>query len=203
MTQPLDRACTLPELGAVDRENGEFWVGNPFMIPKMGENLSAYERNCVFLNIGGNDFIDASFASNADLDSDSRAAVPADFDRDGAVDLLVGSAGGGSMRMFRNRFPRGMNSIRIRLEGTKSNRSGIGSRVTLTVGGRKIVRDMFPADGFSGQAPAELTIGIGKAERADRLEVRWPTGKTETFKNVPGGTRTLRIVEGRKEWTAE
>jgi len=180
----------------VDRENGEFWVGNPFMIPKMGENLSAYERNCLFLNIGGNDFINASFASNADLDADSRAVIPADFDRDGAVDLLIGSVGGGSMRLFRNRFSTGMKSIRLQLEGTKSNRTGIGSRVTLTVGGRKIVRDLFPADGFSGQAPAELTIGIGAADRVDRLEVRWPSGEVETLEQLPAGPDPVVIREG-------
>ncbi len=179
----------------MDRENGEFWVGNPFMIPKMGENLSAYERNCLFLNIGGGDFINASFASNADLDSDSRAAIPADFDRDGAVDLLVGSVGGGSMRLFRNRFPTGMKSIRLQLEGTRSNRTGIGSRVTLTVGGRKIVRDLFPADGFSGQAPAELTIGIGEADRVDKVEIRWPSGVTGTLENLPAGSEVVVIRE--------
>jgi len=179
----------------VDRENGEFWASNPFMIPKMGENLSAYERNCLFLNIGGNDFINASFASNADLDADSRAAIPADFDRDGAVDLLVGSVGGGSMRLFRNRFPSDMRSVRLELQGTDSNRPGIGSRVVLTVGGRKIVRDLFPADGFSGQSPAELTIGIGKADQVDRLEIRWPSGNTQTLTNVPAGTETVKIVE--------
>ncbi len=203
MSQPLDRACTLPELGAVDRENGEFWVGNAFQMPKMGENLSAYERNCLFLNVGGEGFLNASFASAADIDADSRAAIPADFDRDGAVDLLVGSVGGGPMRLFRNRFPSTMRSVRVHLEGTRSNRPGIGSRIVATVAGRKIVRDVFPADGFSGQAPEEVLIGVGRAERIDSLTVRWPTGQTEELKDIPVEAKAILIREGEAKWRAE
>ncbi len=87
MTQPLDRDSMLPELGEVDSEAGEFWVENPFMIRRNGLNLSAYERNSLFLNIAGEGFIDASFTTAADIDSDSHSVVAADFDRDGAVDL--------------------------------------------------------------------------------------------------------------------
>ena len=80
MSRPLDRTASLPELGAVDRENGEFWAENAFTMIGEGKNLSAYERNRVFLNTGeGIDFLDASFASAADIDSDSRSAIVADF----------------------------------------------------------------------------------------------------------------------------
>ena len=94
MSQPLDRSCLLPELGEVDKKAGEFWVQNPFLIPRNGGNLSAFEPNRLFLNTGDNAFLDASFASSANIDSDSRSVVAADFDRDGAPDLLVGSVGG-------------------------------------------------------------------------------------------------------------
>lgn len=181
----------------MDRENGEFWAGNAFLMPKMGENLSAYERNCLFLNIGGEQFIDASFASAVDIDADSRSVVAADFDRDGAADLLVGSVGGGSIRLFRNRFPTAQHSVQVRLEGVKSNRSAIGARVVAEMGGRAIVRDLFPADGFSGQAPAEISLGLGSAERIDRLNVRWPSGATQVFEglSVAGGMIVIREGE--------
>ena len=81
MSRPLDRNAELPELGDVDREAGEFWIKNPFRIPSSGNNLSAYERNRLFLNVEGRAFIDASFASRADIDSDSRSVVVADFDQ--------------------------------------------------------------------------------------------------------------------------
>ena len=62
MTRPLDRNARLPELGRVDREAGEFWVENPFDITSGGYNLSAFERNRLYLNLGGLSFLDASFA---------------------------------------------------------------------------------------------------------------------------------------------
>ena len=63
VTQPMDRTCRIPQLGEIDSDNGEFWVENPFEMPEKGENLSAYERNRVYLNAGNLEFIDASFAS--------------------------------------------------------------------------------------------------------------------------------------------
>ena len=184
MTQPLDRNCRLPKLGKVDEKAGEFWVENPFLLPSLGKNLSAYERNCLFLNRNGKDFLDGSFASRADIESDSRSVIAADFDNDGAPDLLVGSVGGGPLRLFLNRFPQ-RKRVRIELAGADSNRSGIGSRVILKCGDRKIVRDVFAANGFMGQGPTHLLVGVGKADRIDEITVRWSTGRTQVFRELP------------------
>ena len=186
MTQPHDRLCQLEALGDLDEEAGEFWVKNPFSMPNLRNNLSAFERNRTFLNLDGNSFIDVSFASGADIDSDSRSVVAADFNRDGATDLLVGSVGGGSLRLFLNRFPTA-NYVRVRLEGSESNRAGIGTRLTATVGGRKLVRDLFPHNGFMGQGPAEIVLGLGEAQSIDRLVLRWPSGKTQTYIDLASG----------------
>lgn len=195
MSQPLDRNARVPELGEVDREGGEFWVENPFEIPSNGHNLSAYERNRVFLNLDGRDFIDASFATGADIDSDSRSVVAADFDRDGRQDLLVASVGGGPLRLFLNRFDHGGSSAWIDLVGTASNRKAIGARVTAVAGGRTIVRDLFTPNGHAGQGPPELWLGLGDAKKIDRLEVRWPTGEIQRFEDLPVG-RKITLTEG-------
>ena len=73
VSQPFDRGCSLPALGTLDTEAGEFWVENIFSIPRLGHNLSAYEQNRLFLNEGGRQFIDVSYASNANIDSDDLA----------------------------------------------------------------------------------------------------------------------------------
>ncbi len=201
MAQPLDRNARLPELGEVDREGGEFWIENPFRIPGSGNNLSAFERNRLFLNLGGDGFLDASFASDADIDSDSRAVIVADFDRDGASDLLVGSVGGGPLRLFLNRFPRTNQRIRLELTGVQSNRQGVGSRIEVEIGSRKIVRDRFPFNGGTGQGPVESLIGLGRAERIDRLSVRWPGGRVQKFENLPVDSE-IEITEGQSEYVA-
>ncbi|MGK0185303.1 MAG: hypothetical protein ACI9R3_001079 [Verrucomicrobiales bacterium] len=198
VSQPMNRESKLPALGDIDKEAGEFWVENPFMMPVLGENLSAFERNRTFLNIDGSSFIDVSFASAADIDSDSRSVVAADFDRDGATDLLVGSVGGGPLRLFLNRYPTG-NQVRVQLVGTKNNRPGIGARLTASIGARQVVRDVFPPNGFMGQGPTDTTIGMGDAKSIQSLNVRWPNGELQTFKNLPAG-KTVTLTEGQSDY---
>ena len=187
----------LPEIGEVDREAGEFWVANPLSLPKVGENLSAYERNKLFLSVDGEKFVDGSFASTTDIDSDSRSVIVGDIDRDGALDLMVASAGGGPVRVFSNRLKQG-NRIEIRLKGVTSNRPGIGSRIVAEIGDRKVVRDLFPRNGFMGIGPAAEWIGIGEAEKIDRLTIRWPTGQTQEFLDVDVN-RSILIEEDAME----
>ena len=190
----MNRGSQIPILGELDEEAGEFWIVNPFFIPLSGNNLSAFERNCLFLSCDGQDFVDASFTSGADIDSDSRSVIAADFDGDSAVDLLVGSVGGGPLRMFRNNCPQGR-VLRLKLQGTHSNRPAIGARVIVRCGSRQIVRDLFPANGFMGQSPAhEMLIGLGDSEQADEVIIRWPSGREQRLENIPAG-RLRTVVE--------
>ncbi|MEQ9409565.1 MAG: ASPIC/UnbV domain-containing protein [Fuerstiella sp.] len=198
MTQPLDRTCEIEPLGEVDTAAGEFWT-NPFAMPRNGDNLSAYETNTLFLNVDGSRFLDASFASNANIDADSRSVMVGDFDGDLAPDLLVGSVGGGPLRLFLNRFPKKHHRIDLKLTGTESNRQAIGARVIVEAEGRTIVRDLFAPNGFMGQGPARLDIGVGMADRIEKLTVRWPTGKRQEFENLPVDS-TLTIVEGAEDF---
>ena len=202
MSRPLDRNCRLPALGKLDTDAGEFWAENPMDMPRTGDNLSAYERNRVFLNVPGRGFVDVSFASQADIDSDSRSVVAADFDRDGAPDLLVGSVGGGPLRLFENRFPKTAHRVRLDLVGVTSNRAAIGTRVVAYCGGRQIVRDLFLPNGCMGQGPPEMILGLGDANNIDRLTVRWPTGKTEEFLDLPVDC-VISIREGEKHFTVQ
>jgi hypothetical protein len=200
VTQPTDRNCQLPQIGELDKEAGEFWSANPFMIVQEGENLSAFERNRIFMNVKGSKFIDGSFASMADIDSDSRISVATDIDGDGALDLLVGSAGGGPMRAFRNQLPQ-KNRLSIRFVGSDSNRSGVGVRVIAEAGKQKYVRDLFPSSGFMGIGPAELWLGLGDAARVDRMTVRWPSGKVQELTDIDVNQR-IEISEASSDVTS-
>ena len=201
MSQPLNRNCALPRLGEVDEDGGEFWVENIMMIPGQGRNLSAYERNRTYMNTAGSGFLDCSFTSGTDLDSDSRSVVATDFNRDGSVDLLVGSVGGGPLRLFLNNADAKNNFVSISLIGVQSNRAAIGTRVIAECGSKRITRDLFAANGFMGSAPPEMLIGIGREKQLDRLTVRWPTGKQQVFTDISANAR-ISITEGEDQFHA-
>jgi len=189
-------------LGPIDHQMGELWVANPFLLVPNRQNLSAFERNRLFLNDHGKSFIDASFVSAADILADSRSVVAADFDRDAAPDLLVASDGGGPLRLFLNRFPRNSARIRLKLVGHKSNRAGVGSRVELECGGRRILRDMFIKNSCLAMQPVEPLIGLGAVNQIDRLSIRWPTGQVQKFTKLPTNV-IITITEGSSEWQIE
>ncbi|MFP6675240.1 MAG: ASPIC/UnbV domain-containing protein [Pirellulaceae bacterium] len=201
MSQPMNRRSRLPALGEIDREAGEFWAENPFLMPGRGDNLSAFERNCVYMNLGGEQFLDVSFASGADIDADSRSVIAADIDLDGAIDLLVGSVGGGPLRLFANRCGENNGHVLIELVGVESNRSGIGSRVVIDCDGRTIHRDVFAANGFMGQGPSALHVGLGNATIIDRMTVYWPSGAVSEFAKVPVGGRIV-VTEGEQTFAS-
>jgi len=178
----MDQKATCPAAGNLDEQLGEFWLENPWQPTE--HNMSAYERNRVVLNTGDGKFADISHASGgADLDSDSRAAVVADFDSDGMPDLLVRNSGGGPLRLFLNRFPK-QNSIRVTLRGTRSNSKGIGARLIATIGGQAIHREMQTGNCFLGQSPAEVRFGMQLHAQVDELTVSWPSGERQTFNGL-------------------
>jgi hypothetical protein len=85
----------------------------------------------------------------------------------------------------------GSNWIKVKLIGTKSNRSGIGARVSCTAtfpGESKPHRqidEVRSGGGYFSQSDLRLHFGLGKAEKVDVLEIRWPGGQVETLKELP------------------
>src|SRR4051794_32953113 len=179
----------------VDKALGEFWVTNPWDIVDQGHNLSAYERKRTFLNVGGKDFVDLSYLTGADSDGDGRSAVAGDFRNDGRLDLVLRQVGGGPVLLFENRFPKA-HYLTVSLRGTRSNRLGIGARLTAGAGGRTLVRELYPHNSFRSQQPSRVHLGLGDATRIDRLTIRWPSGTEQTLSDLPAD-RHVVITEGR------
>jgi hypothetical protein len=185
VSQPCDRSCTIQQPGEVDSKLGEFWVGNPWEIVTQGHNLSAFERNRMYFNVGGRDFLDVSHLSAADSDGDGRGAVAADFRNTGMLDLVVRQVGGGPLLLYENRLPQA-HYLTVTLRGDKSNRRGIGARLTAEVKGRSIVRELFPSNGFLSQAPSQVYFGLGRDTTIDKLTIRWPSGRVQEITGVAG-----------------
>ena len=186
----------VPAPGKLDKSLGEFWVNNPWQIVAHGHNLSAFERNRVFLNAKGKDFFDISHLTGADSDGDGRSVVAADFRNVGMQDLLVRQAGGGPLLLYENRLPR-KSYLAVSLRGRASNRRGIGARLVAVVNGQQQVRELYPANSFMSQAPSLVHFGLGDAEKVDSLTIRWPSGKVQVLKGLRGN-RHVVIEEGRE-----
>jgi hypothetical protein len=195
VSQPSDRAATIPAPGALDNSLGEFWVENPWDIVDQGHNLSAFERNRVFLNVQGKSFLDISYLSGADDDGDGRSIVAADFRNTGQMDLLVRQAGGdppdgGTLLLYENHFPK-KHYLHVSLNGHKSNRLGIGAKLIAEVKGQKIYRDLYPINSYRSQMLSQVHFGLGDATQIDKLTIRWPSGKEQVLTNLDGDRHIL------------
>jgi hypothetical protein len=195
VSQPCDKQCKIAAPGKVDTELNEFWVDNPWQIHNLGHNLSCYERDRAFLNVGGQAFLEVSHLTGADNEGDGRSVVAADLFNTGRLDLVVRQVGGGPLLLYENRFPR-RHYLEVSLRGTRSNRRGIGARLTAQVGGRLLVRELFPANSYRSQAPAVVHFGLGDAERVERLTIRWPSGRVQELRGLRGD-RHVVVDEGQ------
>lgn len=194
MAQPDDRKGRVPPAGDINAAAGEFWVSNPWLFPEARENLSAYEPNRTWLGVDGQRFLDVTYVSNADSEGDGRASVAVDFNRDGTLDLFVRQVGGGPLILYENHFPK-KNFVAISLMGTRSNRRGIGARITIEAQGNRQVRELFPGNTFLSQQLTIAHFGLGDATKIDRIRVRWPSGLSQDFLNVAANAH-WRLVEG-------
>jgi hypothetical protein len=202
VSQPNDRGAKVPVPGKLDSSLGEWWVDNPWEIAQSGHNLSAYERKRAFLNVpglNGRDFLDISYLTSADNDGDGRSVVAGDFRNNGRLDLVLRQAGGGAVLLYENDFPQ-RHYLKVSLRGHKSNRQGIGARVTALVNGQPLVREMYPVNSFRSQMPNIVHFGLGDAEKVDRLTIRWPSGKVQELTNLSGDRHV--VIDEEKEGPA-
>ena len=124
-----------------------------------------------------------------------RTLVAGDIDNDGDLDLLV-TNNGGNAELLRNEGMSGNGSVLIRLVGSQSNRSAVGARVRVTAGSATQVREVKAGSSYLGQNDLRVHVGLGKATRFDRLEVRWPNGQNEIVQGA-AVNQILTVTEGK------
>jgi hypothetical protein len=124
-----------------------------------------------------------------------RTLVAGDIDNDGDLDLLV-TNNGGNAELLRNEGVSGNGSVLIRLVGSQSNRSAVGARVRVTAGSATQVREVKAGSSYLGQNDLRVHMGLGKAARIDRLEVRWPNGQNEVVEGA-APNQILTVTEGK------
>jgi hypothetical protein len=155
------------------------------------------EPSLLFRNLGEGRFADVSVASGWPLTIRrvGRAAAWGDFDNNGTPDVLI-MTNNGSPALLRNDNKTGNGWIRIQLKGTVSNRNAIGARVRVTVGGSTLTQDVKSGSSYLSASDRRLLFGLGSAPKADRVEIRWPSGKVQPYGPIQRG-QTIQITEGR------
>jgi hypothetical protein len=124
-----------------------------------------------------------------------RGLAYGDFDRDGDVDLLI-TTNNGPAALYRTDVASGNKSVRFRLIGTKSNRDAIGAVVRVFHEGTSQSRMVKGGSSYLSQSELPLTFGVGKRDLIDRVQITWPRGASEEYKNLSTG-KAYECLEGK------
>jgi len=151
----------------------------------------------LYLNLHDGKFLDASALAGPALQEPhvGRGAAFADLDNDGDIDIAVAQMNGSPL-LFRNDAPGGNHWVMFRTVGRQSDRDGIGARLTVTAGGLQQIWEIKRALSIYSCSDPRAHFGLGAASRIERLEVRWPSGKVQVFRDVPADRHYLVDEEG-------
>lgn len=158
-----------------------------------GWSYGGYERNRLFLNRRGESFLEAGHLFGVGLPEDSRCVVATDLDGDGRVDLVVTTyefwpRERQRLLVFRNRLDAAGHWIGVDFGAAGLAAAGLGAQVTVQAAGRAAVAALVAGDGYRSQRPARLHFGLGSATAVERIEVRWPGGRS-TVLTAPAADR--------------
>jgi Flp pilus assembly protein TadD/peroxiredoxin len=162
---------------------------------------SGYERNLLFLNNQDGTFSDVSGVSGLDFLDDSRAFALADINHDGRLEVILKNRTAPQLRILQNAMQGIGNSVCFRLHGTKSNRDAIGASITIQLGDVRQTKYLQAGTGFLSQHSKELFFGLGKSVGSISATVRWPSGLTQNFEQIPANHR-ITIVEDQPKFSA-
>ncbi len=147
----------------------------------------------LFHNAGKGRYEQASAGNDFAKPLVARGGAYADYDRDGDLDLLVTNNDGPAV-LFRNDGGNRNPWIRVKLSGTRSNRSGIGAQVRIETAAGVQWRTVHSGSSYCSQSELPLLFGLGAQSQVAAVEVRWPSGATQRIAN-PKINQTLEITE--------
>ena len=154
-------------------------------VDQHGVGQTFLEPRIVYRNLGNGKFRDVSKEMGPGITArhSSRGCAFGDYDNDGDMDVVVNNMNGNHW-------------IKVKLIGTKCNRTAIGARVRVTVGKHSQIDEVHSGTSVMSQSDLRLHFGVGQAKKIDRLDVNWPTTqKVETFTDLDTN-QILVIKEG-------
>jgi hypothetical protein len=154
------------------------------------------QQRLLLRNTGGRfrDVSDQSGPAFA-VDQVGRGLAAGDIDNDGDLDLLV-TNNGGPAALLRNDGGNRGHALLIKLIGAASNRNAIGARLRVMAGSRTQLREVTSGSSYLAQNDLRVHVGLGDRTFAERIEIRWPSGRTEVLQNVPSD-QVVTVREGQ------
>ncbi len=165
-----------------------------------GSNPS-FLSSAFFINSGNGIFT----MNNAVIPDDfakSYSNAIGDIDNDGYTDFVVNNINHPNISVWKNQTPQDNNWLKVKLEGTVSNRNGVGSFIEISINGEKQYRYTLIGEGYLSQNSGTEIFGIGTASNIDYVKVKWLSGLEDVLYDV-AANQTLTIVEGSALSTAE
>ena len=162
----------------------DIFIVNGHVYPEV-ERIPGYryeQRKLLYRNLGNGRFVDVSEQAGPGVlgAHASRGAASGDLFNTGRQDIVVNNMHAAPALLHDCAPPAG-HSLVVQLMGTRSNRSAIGARVTIHVGGRRLIDEVRSGGSFCSQNDLRIHAGLGAADRADRIEVSWPAGAVEVI----------------------
>jgi len=175
------------------------------LIDRFDSTSSYRAANVLLRNVGGT-FVDVSRQCGDGLRpiESSRGAAFDDLDNDGDMDVVVLNARSQPSVLRNMLYESGSRShwLQVQLRGGKTNRDGVGARVEVVAGGLRLVDEVHSGRGYQSHWGSRLHFGLGEADRADRVVVRWIGGGVDVLEDLPVD-RLLTIVEGARQPSRE
>ena len=125
----------------------------------------------------------------------SRGVAAGDLFNDGNVDIVVEDLAGEPM-ILKNNGIKGKHWVSLELQGTKSNRLAIGARLKIVAGEMTQTEEIHSGGSYLSQSDLRVHFGLNTATKIDSLEIRWPSGKIETLKNLDAD-KFYSVLEGQ------
>jgi enediyne biosynthesis protein E4 len=158
----------------------------------------AYAQKAMLLhNLGEGKF--EEWADSGDLGRirmAARGSAVADIDGDGDLDLFVVDLAGPS-RLFENRTGSRNSWIRIEPRVGPDRRTVLGTKVRISAGGRSQTKEFYPSPSYASGSLTDLHFGLGASQRVDEIEITWPGGESQKFRDLPA-RKVYRIRKGEK-----